>query len=437
MRRVFLIILAFVAATLCAPLRGLAEVAPVRLVRIDGAIGPVSARYIEQEIKIAEREGAACLVIGIDTPGGLDTSMRAMVQAIMASRVPVVIYVSPSGARCASAGVFIAMSADVVAMAPGTSIGAAHPVTIGQGEVDPETMAKIVNDSASYVKGLAAKKGRNQEWAEKTVRESATATAEEALALGAIDLVAESIDDLVAKLDGRAVDAAKGGRLATAGARIETVKIGLRWRILGILSDPNVAYLLLVLGFYGLFFELSNPGSIFPGVLGAIFLILAFFSFQMLPINYAGLLLIVLALGMFVAEVKVHSAGLLTIGGVVSMFLGSLMLIESPGPFLKISYKVIVPAVLATAAFFVFAVGAGLRAQMRKPTTGEEGLLGERGVATTDIDRTGQVFIHGELWTASSEERIAKGEAVEVRKVDGLKLEVRRAVLGDQAGRGE
>ncbi|MFZ1947195.1 MAG: nodulation protein NfeD [bacterium] len=436
MRRVFLIVLASLSAVMWAAPRVFAEAPVVRAIRIDGAIGPVPARFVGQEIKIAEREGAACLVIGIDTPGGLDTSMRAIVQDVLASRVPVVVYVSPSGARCASAGVFIAMSADVVAMTPGTSIGAAHPVTIGQGEVDAETMAKIVNDSASYVKGLAAKKGRNQEWAEKTVRESATATAEEALELGAIDLVAESLEDLLARIDGREVDAAKGGRLATAGAQVEAVKTGLRWRILGILSDPNVAYLLLVLGFYGLFFELSNPGSIFPGVLGAIFLILAFFSFQMLPINYAGLLLMVLALGMFVAEVKVHSAGLLTIGGVVSMFLGSLMLIESPGPFLKISYKVIVPAVLATAAFFVFAVGAGLRAQARKPTTGEEGLVGERGVATTDIDRTGQVFVHGELWTAASAERIARGDAVEVTRVDGLKLEVRRAVSADRTGRG-
>jgi membrane-bound serine protease (ClpP class) len=410
---------------------GATEAAPTaNLVRIDGAIGPVPARFIAQQIEDAEREQAACLVIGIDTPGGLDTSMRAMIQDILASSVPVVLYVSPSGARCASAGVFIAMSCDVVAMTPGTSIGAAHPVTIGQSEVDKETMDKVVNDSASYIKSLAAKKGRNEEWAEKAVRESATATAEEALDLGVIDLVVENVEELLAAIDGREVEAAKGGRLVTAGAVVKTIKTGLRWRILGILSDPNVAYMLLILGFYGLFFELSNPGAIFPGVLGAIFLILAFFSFQMLPINYAGLLLILLALGMFVAEVKVHSAGLLTIGGVVSMFLGSLMLIESPGPFLKISYGVIIPAVLATAAFFLFAVGAGLRAQMRKPTTGREGLLGERGTAMTDIGPAGQIFIHGELWNVSSKERISKGEEVEVIRVEGLKLEVKRTGTG-------
>lgn len=406
------------------------------LVRIDGAIGPVPARFIAQQIRSAEREGAACLVIGIDTPGGLDTSMRSMIQDIIASRVPVVLYVSPSGARCASAGVFIAMSADVVAMTPGTSIGAAHPVTIGQGEVDEDTMDKIVNDSASYIKGLAAKRGRNQEWAEKAVRESATATAEEALQLGVIDLIAEDIDKLLDAIDGREVDAAKGGRLGTADAEVRTIKTGFRWRFLGVLSDPNVAYLLLILGFYGLFFELSNPGSIFPGVIGAIFLILAFFSFQMLPINYAGLLLILLALGMFVAEVKVHSAGLLTVGGVVSMFLGSIMLIESPGPFLKISYTVIIPAVLATAAFFLFAVGAGLRAQLRKPSTGREGLVGERGLATTDVAPTGQVFIHGELWNVTASEPISKGETVEVVRVVGLNLVVKRAGSHEEPGRG-
>jgi len=436
MKRLCVTFLVAVLVCVCLAPEGLPAAGTANLVRIDGAIGPVPARFIAQQIRAAERESAACLVIGIDTPGGLDTSMRSMIQDIIASRVPVVLYVSPSGARCASAGVFIAMSADVVAMTPGTSIGAAHPVTIGQGEVDQETMDKIVNDSASYIKSLAAKRGRNQEWAEKAVRESATATAEEALELGIIDLLAEDVTDLLDAIDGREVDPAKGGRLDTAEAQVKTIRAGFRWRFLGILSDPNVAYLLLLLGFYGLFFELSNPGSIFPGVIGAIFLILAFFSFQMLPINYAGLLLILLALGMFVAEIKVHSAGLLTIGGVVSMFLGSIMLIESPGPFLKISYTVIIPAILATAAFFLFAVGAGLRAQMRKATTGREGLVGERGTATTDIAPVGQVFIHGELWNVSSARQISKGEEVEVVRVDGLRLEVKRAGPLEGSGRG-
>ena len=436
MRHSILATIVILLVALAAAPAVLAGAQRVHVVRIDGAIGPVPARFIGQQIDAAERDSAACLVLEIDTPGGLDTSMRQIIQEILASRVPVVLYVSPSGARCASAGVFIAMSADVVAMTPGTSIGAAHPVTIGQSEVSKETMDKIVNDSASYIKGLAAKKGRNQEWAEKTVRESATATAEEALALGAIDLVADNLDQLLKAIDGRTVDAAKGSRIRTAGAEVFHIKLSTRYKLLGILSDPNIAYLLLILGFYGLFFELSNPGSIFPGVLGAIFLILAFFSFQMLPINYAGLALIVLALGFFVAEIKIHSAGLLTIGGIVAMFLGSLMLIESPGPFLKISYKVIISAVLTTAAFFIFAVGAGIRAQLRKPTTGSEGLVGERGVARTDIDRTGQVFIHGELWTVSSDQVISKGEEVEVVSIEGLRLCVKRAGSKDEPGRG-
>lgn len=436
MRLVSAALLASVFGTVWLAPEGSWAAGTANLVRIDGAIGPVPARFIAEQIRAAERESAVCLLIGIDTPGGLDTSMRSMIQDILASRVPVVLYVSPSGARCASAGVFIAMSADVVAMTPGTSIGAAHPVTIGQGEVDEETMDKLVNDSASYIKSLAAKRGRNQDWAEKAVRESATATAEEALDLGIIDLVAADVDSLLEAIDGYQVDAAKGGRLGTADAQVKRIRAGFRWRFLGVLSDPNVAYLLLVLGFYGLFFELSNPGSILPGVVGAIFLILAFFSFQMLPINYAGLLLILLALGMFVAEVKVHSAGLLTVGGVVSMFLGSIMLIESPGPFLKISYTVIIPAVLATAAFFLFAVGAGLRAQMRKPTTGKEGLVGERGTAATDIAPSGQVFIHGELWNVTASEPISKGATVEVVRVLGLNLVVKQADSSEELGRG-
>lgn len=404
----------------------------VNVITIDGAIGPVAARYVTKQIERAEDEGAACLVIEIDTPGGLDSSMRTMIQAILASRVPIVVYVSPAGGRCASAGVFIAMAADVVAMTPGTSIGAAHPVTIGESKVDEDTMEKIVNDSATYMRGLAEQKGRNADWAEKAVRESATATAGEALELGVIDLVVESTEDLVERLDGWELDESRGGPLATAGARINDIEMGARDKLLDLLSNPNIAYMLLILGFYGIFFELSNPGSIFPGVVGAVFLILAFFSFQMLPINYAGVLLIVLALVLFIAEIKITSGGMLTVGGTVCMFLGSLMLIESPAPFLRISFKVIVPAVLTTAGFFVFAVGAGIRAQRRKPTTGREGLIGMRGVTTTDVDPAGQAFIRGELWSVEAPEKIDKGEIVEVVSMNGLKVRVRRAGSHDE-----
>jgi membrane-bound serine protease (ClpP class) len=403
------------------------QASEAHVVAFEGPIGPVALKFIAGAIERAEHESAVCLVVELDTPGGLDTSMRGIIQDVIASRVPVVVYVHPSGARCASAGVFIAMSADAVGMTPGTSIGAAHPVTIGEAEVDEETMEKIVNDSASYIKSLAAKRGRNEEWAEQAVRESATATAEEALELGIIDVVADDLEELLDALDGLKVDDLKGGLLETKDATVRRFEMNLRFRLLAILSNPNVAYLLLILGFYGIFFELSNPGSIFPGVLGAIALVLAFFSFQMLPINYAGVLLILLAVGFFVAEIWVTSGGLLTLGGAVAMFFGSLMLIESPLPFLRISFKIIIPAVIATAAFFLFAVGAGIRAQRRKPVTGREGLVGEKGTATTDIDRTGQAFIHGELWTVVSKEKIAKGEEVEVISIEGLKPEVRRS----------
>ncbi len=430
MRNILLLVLA-----LCLLLPGMTSAGEAHVIVVEGPIGPVAARFISQEIERAEDAAAVCLVIELDTPGGLDTSMRDIIQSILASRVPVVLYVSPSGARCASAGVFIAMSADAVGMTPGTSIGAAHPVTIGEAEVDDDTMDKIVNDSASYIKSLAAKRGRNEEWAESAVRESATATAEEALELGIIDVVVDDLAGLLEAVDGMEIDEVKGGTLDTGDVTVKKIQMGLRYRLLNILSNPNVAYMLMILGFYGLFFELSNPGSIFPGVLGAIFLVLAFFSFQMLPINYAGVLLILLAVAFFITEIWVTSGGLLTIGGAVAMFLGSLMLIESPLPYLKISLKVIIPAVIATAGFFAFAVGAGLRAQRRKPATGREGLIGEEGVATTDIDRTGQAFIHGELWTVASSERIAKGEAVVVVSMKGLKPEVMPAGSHEEPGR--
>lgn len=402
-------------------------------VRIDGVIGPVVAKFIGDVVEVSERQNAACLIIEIDTPGGLDTAMREIVQRILSSKVPVAIYVSPAGARCASAGVFIAMSADVVGMAPGTSIGAAHPVTIGGGQLDDAMIEKMVNDSASYLKSLAAMRGRNQEWAEKAVRESATATPDEALEKGIIDVVADDIDDFIKAIDGKTIEDAKGGVIRTEGAVVHLIKMGLRYRLLSRLSDPNVAYILLILGFYGLFFELSNPGSIFPGVVGAVFIILAFFSFQMLPINYAGLLLLLLGIGFLVAEIWVTSGGLLAIGGAIALFIGSLMLVESPAPFLKVSYKVIIPAVLLTVAFFVFVVGAGLKAQWRKVVTGTQGLIGERGFATTDIERTGQVFVHGELWTARSDEKIAKGDEIEVVSVEGLVVKVRRVDLGKES----
>jgi membrane-bound serine protease (ClpP class) len=399
----------------------------VHVVSFEGPITPAAAGFMANAIDRAEAASAECVVIELDTPGGLDTSMRAIIRRILASEVPVVIYVYPSGARCASAGVFISMAADAVGMAPGTSIGAAHPVTMGGDEVDEATMDKIVNDSASYIKSLASQRDRNQDWAEQAVRESATATADEALELGVIDVVAADLEELLEAIDGLKIDEIKGGFIEIEDPKIRRFDMGLRYRLLSVLSNPNIAYLLLILGFYGLFFELSNPGSIFPGVLGAIFLVLAFYSLHMLPVNYAGVLLIVLAIVFFLAEIWVTSGGLLAVGGGVAMFFGSLMLIRSSAPFLQISYKVIIPAVVATAAFFVFAVGAGLKAQWRKPSTGKEGLVGERGRALSDIRRTGQAFIHGEIWSVVSKEDIDKGDEVEVVSMKGLTPLVRRA----------
>jgi membrane-bound serine protease (ClpP class) len=392
----------------------------VHVVPFEGPITPAAAGYMENAIERAEDADAACLVIEMDTPGGLDTSMRAIIRRILSAHVPVVIYVYPSGARCASAGVFIAMAADAVGMAPGTSIGAAHPVTMGGGEADEATMAKIVNDSASYIKSLALQRGRNADWAEKAVRESATATADEALELGVIDVVAADVDELLDAINGLKVDEAKGGFIETKGAEVEQFNMGLRYKLLSILSNPNIAYLLLILGFYGLFFELSNPGSVLPGILGAIFMVLAFYSLHMLPVNYAGVVLIVLGIGFLLAEVWVTSHGVLAVGGGLALFFGSLMLINTSAPFLQISLMVIVPAVLTTVAFFLFAVGAGLRAQLRKPTTGMEGFIGERGEALSDIHPTGQAFIHGEIWNVVSKQEIHKGDVVEVVSMKGL-----------------
>jgi membrane-bound serine protease (ClpP class) len=338
------------------------------------------------------------------------------------------VYVSPAGARAASAGVFITMAAHVAAMAPGTNIGAAHPVNVGGGEVDDEMEKKLVNDSVAFAKTVAAQRGRNVEWAEQAVRESVSATDTEALDLGIIDLVAATFEALVDSLEGRRV-VVEGDttELSVAGAEVVRVEMSLRHRLLALLANPNVAYILLMLGFYGLFFELSNPGSILPGVAGGIAIILAFFAFQMLPINYAGLLLILFALVLFIAEVKVTSYGLLTVGGVIAMALGSVMLFESPLPFLRVSWKVIAPVVLVSAGFFVLAVTMSVRAHRRRATTGQEGMIGEIGTATSDIDPEGQAHVRGEIWTVWSDEPIRKGEKIEVLGVDRTRAKVKRA----------
>lgn len=398
----------------------------VLVLSVSNVINPVSAEYIEKGITKANRMHMEAVVIELDTPGGLDTSMRNIIKAITLSEVPVIVYVSPTGARAASAGVFITMAAHVAAMAPGTNIGAAHPVGMG-GKMDETMQEKVTNDAVAYIKTLAEKRGRNVRWAEEAVRKSVSITENEALKIKVIDLVAPDVGKLLEKVNGRKVAAAAGEKiLATAGATMIREEMGLRLRLLALISDPNIAYILMLLGFYGLFFELVNPGAIFPGVLGGICLILAFYSFQTLPVNYAGILLILLGLIMFLLEIKIVSYGVLTIGGVISIIIGSIMLFESPGPFLKLSFGVILPAAIITALFFTVTIRLAYRAWKRKPVTGQEGLVGLEGTALTDVSEDGMVLVHGEYWKAQSDEPLKKGEPIIVESVKGLQIKVRK-----------
>ncbi|GAB4389988.1 MAG: nodulation protein NfeD [Thermodesulfovibrionales bacterium] len=425
-RKPLIILLALALLALAALVGAQEEKRTVLVVTVSGVINPVSAEFIGKSIDKANEMGAEALVIELDTPGGLDTSMRDIIKGMLGSGVPVVVFVSPSGARAASAGAFITIAAHVAAMAPQTNIGAAHPVGVG-GQID-ETMAeKVVNDAAAYIKSLAERRGRNAQWAEDAVRKSVSATETEALEKNIIDLVTRDLNSLLRDIDGRKVQTTTGEMvLHTAGANVLRKDMGLRHKILDLISNPNVAYILMLLGFYGLFFELTNPGAIFPGVLGAICLILAFYAFQTLPVNYAGLLLIILAIILFVLEAQIASHGVLTIGGVISMAIGSVMLFEA-GPFIKLSLYLIVPAVLITTLFFTLTVGLAIRAYRRKPVTGREGLMGESGVAATDITPDGGMAkVAGELWSATSEEPIAKGQRVTVVDVAGLKVKVKQ-----------
>lgn len=413
-------------------------------IQYDGVIGPVTAEYWRDGIREASEAGAEALLIEMDTPGGLVESTRIIIKDMMSSEVPIIIYVAPSGARAGSAGVFITIAGHVAAMAPGTNIGAAHPVTMGgspspedgeegeegekkQPSSDEELMRKIENDAAAFIRSIAKLRGRNEEWAERAVRESVSITAEEAVDQNVVDFLAQTPQEVLSKADGRTVQA--GGReivLQTKEARLVPFEMSLRYRLLSVLTNPNVAFILFMIGIYGIIFELSNPGAILPGVVGGIAIILALFAFQALPINYAGLALILLAMVLFIAEIKVTSFGLLTLGGVVSLVLGGLILIKSPAPFFRISWAVLIPVVIVTTLFFLFLVGFGLAALRARTTTGREGLVGERGEAVSAISRRGKIFTHGEYWTALSDEPIEAGEEVEVVAVEGMKLRVRK-----------
>ncbi|HEY3100058.1 MAG TPA: nodulation protein NfeD [Methylomirabilota bacterium] len=423
-----LVLLAAPAAAVAA-----AASAPVATVVVDGVISPVTLRLVESAIAHAKADGAQALVIQLDTPGGLERSMRAICQRLLNAEIPVVVWVGPTGARAASAGVFITMAAHVAAMAPATNIGAAHPVAVGGG-IDKESMRKIENDAAAFIRTIAVERGRNADWGEKAVRQSVSVTEREAVRLKVVDFVADSIPDLLSKLDGRTVKTARGSvTFATREAVAKPIEIGFRDRVLAVITDPNVAYVLMMLGTLGLIFELSTPGAILPGVIGGISLILAFFAFQSLPINFAGLLLILFAVVLFIAEVKVTSHGVLAIGGIVSMALGSLMLYDAPEVGFRVSWRVIVPTVALTAGFFLFALTLGVRAFRRRPLLGVSGLVGQTGVARGALAPEGQVSVDGELWRAVADRPLADGTRVTVVDVQGLTLKV---VGSDAAGGG-
>ncbi len=403
------------------------EKAPVFYIEVDGIINPATAKFITESIDQASEKGGQCLIIQLDTPGGLMESMRMIVKKILTSNIPVIVYVGPRGARAASAGVFITLAAHISAMAPSTHIGAAHPVALGEGKESKTMSEKIVNDTVSYIKTIAKTRGKNVDWAEKAVRKSVSITEEEALKLNVIDLISPDLHDLLSKIDGKVIKFDGVTRtLMTKGIQPRSMQMSWRYRFLDIISNPTIAYILLMLGIYGVFFELSNPGAILPGVVGGIFLILAFYSLQMLPINFAGLALILFAIILFIAEIKVVSHGLLSVGGVISLFLGSLMLIESPTEYMRISLSVIIPAVAVSAAFFAFAITKAVKARLAKPTTGIEGMIGETGIAVTSIAPEGKVSIHGEFWNVISDQNIEKGDKVKVIGVENLKLKVKK-----------
>jgi membrane-bound serine protease (ClpP class) len=404
---------------------GMGKADEVEIVELEGPINPGAATFLTRGLEDAEKRGAELVIIQLDTPGGLVSSMRVMVKAIMNSPIPVVVYVAPKGAGAASAGVMVTVSAHIAAMAPGTNIGAAHPVGAGGKDIDKDMSEKVVNDMASYGRGIAQDKGRNADWVEKAIRESVSITAEEAVEKKVVDLVAPDVDELLKLLNGREIDLKQGKvTLKTLGLTKVFYTPGFRDNVLRLISDPNIAYILMMIGLAGLYFELAHPGAVFPGVIGAISLILAFYSFQTLPVNYAGLLLIALAIVFFIAEIKVASYGILSLGGIVSLALGSIMLFEDVG----VSLRLMAPTIVLIGGFFVIVSTLAFRAYRSKPQSGVEGLIGEVGVVQKPFDPEGLVFVHGEYWRAVSSEKLEPGEKVSVEEVTGLMLKVKKAV---------
>jgi membrane-bound serine protease (ClpP class) len=404
----------------------------VDVLTVKGTINPVLTDYISRSIEQAEETRASAVIIQLDTPGGLDTAMRDIIQSIVNARVPVVVYVSPAGARAASAGAYITLSAHVAVMAPNTAIGAATPVALGgdgEAQMSEEMKHKIINDAIAYIKDLASRQGRNAEWAEKAVRDGISATSQEALQLNVVDMVASDLDTLLTQLDGRQVTLIDGREviLDTQGAAINHVKMRLIEDFLYAIADPNIAYLLLSLAMLGIMVEIFNPGLIFPGVVGAISLLLAFFSLGVLPVNWAGVLLIALAFGLFIGEVLTTTFGLFTAGGIVSLVIGSLILFKGASPLFQVDLWLIAAVTIVIAAVFAFVINRAIRAHRKQAATGREELIGKRAIVKVALDPEGTVFYKGEHWSAISEkDKIEPGEEVIITAVDGLILHVAR-----------
>ncbi len=402
-----------------------ARAGDVYVTKITGAISPATAGFILESIAKTEEKGGEALVILLDTPGGLDSSMREVVKGVMESKVPVLVYVHPSGARAASAGSVILLAAHIAAMTPGTNTGAAHPVAMGKEKPDKTMMNKVLKDAEAYVKSIAKKRGRNEEWAAKAVTQSASLPANEALRKKVIDIVADNTGDLLRKADGTSVETKRGAiTLRTKDARTINIEMPFKYKFLSFISDPNVAYILMMIGIYGMLFEIYSPGAIFPGVMGGISIILALYAFQAIPISFAGAFLILLGILFFILEVKIISHGVLGIAGIISIVIGSIMLIDLPSGIFSISWTTIFVVAVISALFVFGVLSFAVKARMSKVKTGREGLAGETGTATSDVFESGKVFVHGELWKARSDEPIKKGDRVVVEKVEDMILKV-------------
>lgn len=426
-RRTMFLASALLASILTLFCTVFADVTHINIVQVQDTINPGVEDFLRYALERSQEEGAECIIILLDTPGGLMASMRGIAQAILNSPVPIVVYVYPSGAQAASAGVFVTVAADIAAMAPGTNIGAAHPVSIGGGDVPSTMNEKITNDMLAFARSIASQRGRNADWLEDSIRKSVSITAEEAYAQNVIDLVAEDLPTLIKKLDGWEI-VRKGytKTLHTEGMEQRTIQPGWQHKVLRSISNPNIAYILLMIGLAGLYFELSQPGAILPGVIGGIALILALYAMQTLPVNYAGILFILLAVLFFILEIKVASHGLLSFAGVLSLVLGSLMLFRVPGQTNRLAMSVFIPTVAVISGFFVAVATLAFRAQMRQPQTGAEALVGMIGEVKKDLVPEGQIFVNGELWNAIADENLFRGEKVEVISLENLRLKVKR-----------